>query len=150
MAEANQHSRGVPNQRVHFQGGVYINVEAYDNLVEQNERLTQNIIDCNERSRNLAEKVIGLEEQVQTDAQAYRELNELLDQAIDREKGLEEQLEALRNVATAASVFESSFQRSLGSASAYDIEIRNEAQAKLRMALNAWDGSNPAKERNDG
>lgn len=56
-----------------------------------------------------------------------------------------EQVEALRNVAAAASVFESTFQRSLGSASVYDIELRNEAQAKLRMALNVWDASSPAK-----
>ena len=41
-------------------------MDALARLEEQNERLTQNIIDCNARSRTLAEKVIGLEEQLET------------------------------------------------------------------------------------
>ena len=59
---------------------------------------------------------------------------------------IQQQFETLQRVATAASAFESSFQRSLGSASVYDIDQRNEKQAELRVALNALDASSPADE----
>ena len=51
------------------QPDVYLNdIDMYlDGFVEQNERLTQNVIDCNARSRALAEKVIGLEEQLEAE-----------------------------------------------------------------------------------
>lgn len=49
-------------------------------LLEQLEQRTQNVIDCNERSRALVEKVIGLEEQLEAMQTAMRRARHELDQ----------------------------------------------------------------------